>query len=101
MVTVLRTFAPAHFENGVWNTGGYCNRTGPVSESEVDFGKFDWEVRGIQMEEFERARREGTMGKLGHNNNNNNNNNNNRYMVSNNVLQNTKNYPLFVLVLDS
>ncbi|KAG5084736.1 hypothetical protein AAZX31_19G011600 [Glycine max] len=73
MVTVLRTFAPAHFENGVWNTGGYCNRTGPVSESEVDFGKFDWEVRGIQMEEFERARREGTMGKLGHNNNNNNN----------------------------
>ena len=66
MVTVLRTFAPAHFENGDWNTGGYCNRTSPVSESEVDFGRFDWEVRGIQMEEFERARSEGIiMGKLG------------------------------------
>ncbi|KAJ1384250.1 PMR5 N-terminal domain [Sesbania bispinosa] len=58
-VTVLRTFAPAHFENGVWNTGGYCNRTGPVSEGEVDFGRFDWEMRNIQMEEFERGRDEG------------------------------------------
>ncbi|KAJ1417507.1 PC-Esterase [Sesbania bispinosa] len=57
-VTVLRTFAPAHFENGVWNTGGYCNRTGPVSEGEVDFGSFDWEMRNIQMEEFERGRDE-------------------------------------------
>ncbi|KAK7381377.1 hypothetical protein VNO78_34019 [Psophocarpus tetragonolobus] len=59
VLTLLRTFAPAHFENGFWNTGGYCNRTGPVSESEVDFGKFDWEMRRIQMEEFERARNEG------------------------------------------
>ncbi|TKY50386.1 ALTERED XYLOGLUCAN 4 protein [Spatholobus suberectus] len=59
MLTVMRTFAPAHFENGFWNTGGYCNRTGPVSESEVDFGKFEWQLRNVQMEEFERARSEG------------------------------------------
>ncbi|XP_057720224.1 xyloglucan O-acetyltransferase 4-like [Arachis stenosperma] len=59
LVTVLRTFAPAHFENGAWNTGGYCNRTGPASESEVDPGMFEWQVRNAQMEEFERARKEG------------------------------------------
>ncbi|XP_027923529.1 protein ALTERED XYLOGLUCAN 4-like [Vigna unguiculata] len=59
MVTVMRSFAAAHFENGFWNTGGYCNRTGPRSESEVDFGAFDWQLRNVQMEEFERARSEG------------------------------------------
>ncbi|MCI18223.1 protein YLS7-like, partial [Trifolium medium] len=32
LLTILRTFAPAHFENGVWNTGGYCNRTSPMNE---------------------------------------------------------------------
>lgn len=58
-VTLMRTFAPAHFENGFWDTGGYCNRTGPVSEGEVDFGSFDWKARNIQMEEFERAKSEG------------------------------------------
>ncbi|XP_061369763.1 xyloglucan O-acetyltransferase 4 [Gastrolobium bilobum] len=58
-LTVLRTFAPAHFENGFWNTGGHCNRTGPKSEGEVDFGSFDWQLRNVQMEEFERARNEG------------------------------------------
>ncbi|XP_057761317.1 xyloglucan O-acetyltransferase 4-like [Arachis stenosperma] len=58
LLTVLRTFAPAHFENGVWNNGGYCNRTSPLSEAEADFGSFDWQLRSIQMEEFERAKRE-------------------------------------------
>ncbi|MED6209145.1 Xyloglucan O-acetyltransferase 4 [Stylosanthes scabra] len=60
LVTVLRTFAPAHFENGAWNTGGYCNKTGPTSDSEVDpAGMFEWQVRNAQMEEFEKARKEG------------------------------------------
>ncbi|KAK7273392.1 hypothetical protein RIF29_14441 [Crotalaria pallida] len=59
LVTVLRTFAPAHFENGFWNTGGYCNRTGPVNEAEFDFGRFEWQLRNAQMEEFEKARKEG------------------------------------------
>ncbi|XLR66514.1 hypothetical protein HN51_009094 [Arachis hypogaea] len=58
LLTVLRTFAPAHFENGVWNNGGYCNRTSPLSEAEADFGSFDWQLRSIQLEEFERAKRE-------------------------------------------
>ncbi|MED6162434.1 hypothetical protein PIB30_070375, partial [Stylosanthes scabra] len=58
LLTVLRTFAPAHFENGVWNNGGYCNRTSPLSEGEADFGSFDWQLRNVQMEEFERAKRE-------------------------------------------
>lgn len=59
MVTLLRTFAPAHFEHGFWDTGGYCNRTSPLSESEVDFEKFDWQLRNVQIEEFERAKKEG------------------------------------------
>ncbi|KAK7316417.1 hypothetical protein VNO77_35437 [Canavalia gladiata] len=59
MLTVMRTFAPSHFENGAWNTGGNCNRTSPVSEGEVDFNKFEWQLRNVQMEEFERARNEG------------------------------------------
>ncbi|KAJ7970885.1 Trichome birefringence-like family [Quillaja saponaria] len=59
MVTLFRTFAPAHFDNGAWNTGGYCNRTAPVSEGEVDFGRFDWQLRNAQIEEFEKAKEEG------------------------------------------
>lgn len=59
LVTVLRTFAPAHFQNGAWDTRGYCNRTGPASEAEVDFGMFEWQLRNAQMEELERARKEG------------------------------------------
>ncbi|XP_062010049.1 xyloglucan O-acetyltransferase 4 [Rosa rugosa] len=58
LLTLLRTFAPAHFENGAWNTGGYCNRTSPLREAQVDFTKFDWEMRKIQIEEIERARKE-------------------------------------------
>ncbi|XP_054825248.1 xyloglucan O-acetyltransferase 3-like [Prosopis cineraria] len=54
-----RTFAPAHFENGVWNTGGYCNRTSPMSEAEVDWKSFEWKLRNVQMEEFERGARQG------------------------------------------
>ncbi|KAJ1388054.1 PC-Esterase, partial [Sesbania bispinosa] len=64
LVVVLRTFAPAHFENGIWNNGGYCNRSGPVSEGEVDFGSFEWQLRNAQMEEYETARKYGN--KKGH-----------------------------------
>ncbi|CAN6574909.1 unnamed protein product [Malus baccata var. baccata] len=61
LLTLLRTFAPAHFEGGAWNTGGYCNRTSPLSKGEIDLGRFDWELRSIQVEEFERAKKEGEM----------------------------------------
>lgn len=58
-VTLLvRTFAPSHFENGTWNTGGYCNRTSPMSEEEADLGSVEWKVRNVQIEEVERARKE-------------------------------------------
>lgn len=56
IVTFLRTYSPAHFENAAWNMGGYCNRTIPLSE--VD-NTNNWEFRDIQIEEIERARKEG------------------------------------------
>lgn len=59
LMTLLRTFAPAHFENGFWNTGGYCNRTTPFKETEVDLEKFEWQLRNVQVEEYERAREAG------------------------------------------
>ncbi|XP_022774423.1 protein ALTERED XYLOGLUCAN 4-like isoform X2 [Durio zibethinus] len=58
-VTLIRTFSPAHFENGSWNTGGRCNRTSPLSEGEIDLSSNEWELRGLQMEEIEKARIEG------------------------------------------
>ncbi|KAF5479551.1 hypothetical protein F2P56_000361 [Juglans regia] len=60
LVTLLRTFAPAHFANGFWNTGGNCNRTAPFGEKEIDLGSsFDWQVRNVQVEEYERAKKVG------------------------------------------
>ncbi|GAB2276567.1 Xyloglucan O-acetyltransferase 4, variant 2 [Dionaea muscipula] len=60
MVTMLRTFSPAHFENGAWNNGGGCNRTRPYSQGEVDKSKsLERELRKLQVEELERARKEG------------------------------------------
>lgn len=53
--TFLRTTTPDHFENGEWNSGGYCNRTGPFKEGEVDTGYVDEAMRKIELEEFERA----------------------------------------------
>lgn len=61
LLTLMRTFAPAHFEGGVWNTGGYCNRMSTLSEADIDLGRSDWELRSIQVEEIERARKEGEM----------------------------------------
>lgn len=53
--TFLRTTTPDHFENGEWNTGGYCNRTKPFKEGEVDMNKVDQIMREVEIEEFERA----------------------------------------------
>ncbi|TYI86361.1 hypothetical protein E1A91_D04G060000v1 [Gossypium mustelinum] len=54
-VTLVRTFSPAHFEDGAWNTGGRCNRTSPLGESEINLGTTEWELRSMQMEEIEKA----------------------------------------------
>ncbi|ONK76644.1 uncharacterized protein A4U43_C03F30480 [Asparagus officinalis] len=35
-LVVYRTHTPNHFENGTWNTGGYCNMTLPFIEGEVE-----------------------------------------------------------------
>ncbi|KAI3970546.1 hypothetical protein MKX01_024193 [Papaver californicum] len=56
LVTLLRTFSPSHFENGFWNTGGYCNRTSPNSEEQVNFKGYEWELRNSQVKEIERIR---------------------------------------------
>ncbi|CAI0455622.1 unnamed protein product [Linum tenue] len=62
-VVVVRTFSPSHFENGLWNTGGTCNRTGPARELEIDSGRDVYEVRDKQVEEFQRVRKKVKKGK--------------------------------------
>lgn len=57
LMTILRTFSPTHFENGAWNGGGYCNKTSPVSNTEIDFGGFEWELRNAQKAEIEKAQK--------------------------------------------
>ncbi|CAK7357588.1 unnamed protein product [Dovyalis caffra] len=58
ILTVLRTFSPAHFENGSWDTGGSCNRTHPFNEKEINLASLEWKLRNIQVEEIKRARQE-------------------------------------------
>ncbi|KAH0460914.1 hypothetical protein IEQ34_008489 [Dendrobium chrysotoxum] len=53
---VLRTFSPAHFENGTWNGGGYCNRTRPFDESEINLTGTHWEIRKAQVEEINKIK---------------------------------------------
>ncbi|KAE8655755.1 hypothetical protein F3Y22_tig00117017pilonHSYRG00102 [Hibiscus syriacus] len=62
-IALVRTFSPAHFEDGAWNTGGRCNRTVPLSESEINSSGPEWELRSLQMEEIGKVGIEG--GKLG------------------------------------
>lgn len=57
MVTVIRTFSPAHFENGSWNTGGGCNRTRPFGEDEVNLNGGEFEIRDKQVDEVEIAKK--------------------------------------------
>lgn len=59
IAVLLRTFSAGQFEQGAWNEGGFCNRTRPFARDEVKSGDQDWEFRSIQIEEIERARKEG------------------------------------------
>lgn len=54
--TLFRTSAPDHFENGEWNTGGYCNRTRPFKTGEIEINDTDEIMRRAEIEEFERAK---------------------------------------------
>ncbi|KAJ8751780.1 hypothetical protein K2173_025966 [Erythroxylum novogranatense] len=58
-ITYLRTFAPSHFENGVWNQGGDCKRTRPVLSNETSFESIELELYLTQIEEFRIAEKEG------------------------------------------
>uniref|UniRef100_A0ACD5US94 Uncharacterized protein n=1 Tax=Avena sativa TaxID=4498 RepID=A0ACD5US94_AVESA len=51
-LTVVRTATPAHFENGVWDTGGTCNRTEPVGEGTAMTSAGELEIRNIQENTF-------------------------------------------------
>lgn len=57
-VTFLRTFAPSHFEGGLWNEGGNCVRTKPFRSIEKQLEGIDLEFYMIQLEEFRVAKRE-------------------------------------------
>ncbi|XP_017216727.1 protein trichome birefringence-like 25 [Daucus carota subsp. sativus] len=54
-IAFFRTCTPDHFENGEWNTGGYCNRTVPYKEGEIDLIDVDMAMRKIELEEFVKA----------------------------------------------
>ncbi|XP_010549950.1 PREDICTED: protein trichome birefringence-like 19 isoform X2 [Tarenaya hassleriana] len=56
-VMYLRSFAPSHFEGGLWNEGGNCLRKQPYS-NEMDLDERSMELYMIQMEEFQAAEKE-------------------------------------------
>ncbi|PRQ53191.1 putative PMR5 domain, PC-Esterase [Rosa chinensis] len=58
-ITYLRTFAPSHFENGMWNKGGNCVRTKPFRSNETQLEGASLEFYMIQLEEFRTAEKEG------------------------------------------
>ncbi|XP_027338155.1 protein trichome birefringence-like 19 [Abrus precatorius] len=65
-LTFLVTHSPEHFENGLWNEGGTCNRTKPFTIEErkgYEHGDIVEALYHIQVEEFaiaeEEARKKG------------------------------------------
>ncbi|KAH6791284.1 TRICHOME BIREFRINGENCE-LIKE 19 [Perilla frutescens var. frutescens] len=58
-VTFLRTFAPSHFEGGLWNEGGNCVRRRPFRSDEAILEGVNLEFYMIEVEEFRVAEREG------------------------------------------
>lgn len=54
-VTILRTFSPAHFENGEWSKGGNCARIKPFNQKEMKFDGYILETYMTQVKEFREA----------------------------------------------
>ncbi|XP_030469091.2 protein trichome birefringence-like 19 [Syzygium oleosum] len=54
-ITYLRTFAPSHFEGGIWNQGGNCLQTRPSRSNETTLADENLELYMIQVEEFRKA----------------------------------------------
>ncbi|XP_019176371.1 PREDICTED: protein trichome birefringence-like 19 [Ipomoea nil] len=59
-LVILRTFSPAHFENGEWNKGGNCARTRPFTKGEMKLEGFMLEMYLTQVREFMAAKKEGS-----------------------------------------
>lgn len=58
-VTVLRTYATSHFENGRWDAGGDCARTEPYQRKEAPpMEDYSVEMYNIQLQEFQIAEKE-------------------------------------------
>ncbi|KAK7316235.1 hypothetical protein VNO77_35099 [Canavalia gladiata] len=51
-ITFLRTFAPSHFEHGLWDRGGNCVRTKPFRSNETKLEGTNLELYRVQLEEF-------------------------------------------------
>nr|QRG28775.1 trichome birefringence-like protein 34 [Dendrobium officinale] len=60
----FRTWTPDHFEHGEWFSGGVCNRTSPYGEGQYNGKPVDHDMRGIEVEEFEKALKKGARLKL-------------------------------------
>lgn len=58
-VAYLRTFAPSHFEGGVWNEGGNCLRKKPFKSSEINLQGVDLDLYMAQLGEFKVAQKLG------------------------------------------
>ncbi|KAK4347828.1 hypothetical protein RND71_034167 [Anisodus tanguticus] len=58
-VTFLRTFAPSHFEDGVWDKGGDCVRTIPFKRNEKVLEDYNLEFYKTQLQELMVAQKEG------------------------------------------
>ncbi|XP_057769904.1 protein trichome birefringence-like 19 [Salvia miltiorrhiza] len=58
-VAFLRTFAPSHFEGGLWNEGGNCVRRRPFRSNETILEGVNLDLYMIELEEFRAAEREG------------------------------------------
>ncbi|KAK4341380.1 hypothetical protein RND71_039881 [Anisodus tanguticus] len=58
-ITLVRTFAPSHFEGGEWNKGGNCVRERPFTSNETSLEGLHLELYTIQIEEFKAAEKEG------------------------------------------
>ncbi|KAI4389298.1 hypothetical protein MLD38_001537 [Melastoma candidum] len=54
-MTFLATYSPQHYENGEWNTGGTCRRTGPFIEGEASLMMHEMRTYSAQVEEFRMA----------------------------------------------
>ncbi|XP_020098214.1 protein trichome birefringence-like 26 isoform X2 [Ananas comosus] len=59
-LVLFRTWTPDHFEFGRRSSGGVCNRTKPYKEGEFSGDDWDHLMRGVEIEEFEKAVAVGT-----------------------------------------